>query len=135
MAKEETVLQGMIDKLIETGRYNGMEMKVEKTKVMRISRQPSPVTISIDQKQLENVKCFKYLGSMVTDDGRRTCEIKSRIAMAKAAFNKKKNLFFTSKLDLNLRKKLVKCYVWSWLCMVLKLGRCDQQIRNAWKVL
>ena len=30
--------------------------------------------------------------------------------MAKAAFNKKKNLF-TSKLDLNLRKKLVKCYV------------------------
>ena len=32
--------------------------------------------------------------------------------MAKAAFNKKKNLF-NSKLDLNLRKKLVKCYVWS----------------------
>ena len=32
--------------------------------------------------------------------------------MAKAAFNKKKYLF-TSKLDLNLRKKLVKCYVWS----------------------
>jgi len=32
--------------------------------------------------------------------------------MAKAAFNKKKNLFI-SKLDLNLRKKLVKCYVWS----------------------
>ena len=32
--------------------------------------------------------------------------------MAKAAFNKKKNLF-TSKLDLNLRKKLVKCCVWS----------------------
>ena len=32
--------------------------------------------------------------------------------MAKAAFNKKKTLF-TSKLDLNLRKKLVKCYIWS----------------------
>ena len=32
--------------------------------------------------------------------------------MAKDAFNKKKNLF-TSKLDLNLKKKLVKCYVWS----------------------
>ena len=31
MAKEETVLQGMIDKLIETGRYYGMEMNVEKT--------------------------------------------------------------------------------------------------------
>jgi hypothetical protein len=32
--------------------------------------------------------------------------------MAKAEFNKKKNLF-TSKFDLNLRKKLVKCYIWS----------------------
>ena len=39
MAKEETVLQGMIDKLIETGGYYGMEMNV--TKVMRTSRQPS----------------------------------------------------------------------------------------------
>jgi hypothetical protein len=68
-----------------------MEMNVEKTKVMRISRQPTPVTMKIDQKQLENVKCFKYLGSLLADDGRCTCEIKSRIAMAKAAFNKKKN--------------------------------------------
>jgi len=32
--------------------------------------------------------------------------------MAKAAFSKKKTLF-TSKLDLNLRKKLIKCYIWS----------------------
>ena len=87
-------------------------MNVEKTKVVRISRQPSPVTITIDQKQLENVKYFKYLGSMLIEDGGCTYEIKSRIAMAKATFNKKKNIF-TSKLDLNLRKKLVKCYVWS----------------------
>ena len=79
---------------------------------MRISRQPSPVTIIIDQKQLENVECFKYLGSLLTNDGRCTREIKSRITMAKAAFSKKKTLF-TSKLDLNLRKKLIKCYIWS----------------------
>jgi hypothetical protein len=32
--------------------------------------------------------------------------------MAKLTFNEKKTLF-TSKLDLNLRKKLVKCYIWS----------------------
>ena len=31
--------------------------------------------------------------------------------MVKPASNKKKNIF-TSKLDLNLRKKVVKCYVW-----------------------
>jgi hypothetical protein len=82
---------------------------------MIISRQPFPITITINQNQLENVKYFRYLGSMLTEDGRCTCEIKSRIAMAKAVFNKKKNLF-TSKLDLNLRKRLVRCYVWSVWC-------------------
>jgi len=83
-----------------------------KIKVMRISRQPSPVTIMINRKQVKNVECFKYLGSMLTKDGTSTSEIKSWIAMAKAAFNKKKTLF-TNKSDLNLRKKLVKCYIWS----------------------
>jgi hypothetical protein len=87
-----------------------MEINVEKTKVMRISRQPSPVKIMIDQKQLENVESFEYLGSMLTNDGRCACEIKSRIAMAKAAFNKKRALF-TSTLDLKLWKKLIKCYI------------------------
>jgi hypothetical protein len=52
------------------------------------------------------------MGSMITNDARCTREIKSRIAMSKAAFNKKKTLF-TSKLDLNLGKKLVKSYIWS----------------------
>ena len=47
----------------------------------------------IDQKQLENVECFKYLGSMLTNDGRCTREIKSRIAMAKAAFNKTRTFY------------------------------------------
>jgi hypothetical protein len=66
----------------------------------------------IDQNQLENVDYFNDLGSMITNDARCTREIKSRIAMTKLAFNMKKTLF-TSKLDLNLRKKLVKCYIWS----------------------
>jgi hypothetical protein len=79
---------------------------------MRISRQPFPVKLMIDQKQLENVESFKYLGSMLIDDGICNCEIKSKIAIAKAAFNKKMALF-TSKMDIDLRKKLVKCYIWS----------------------
>jgi hypothetical protein len=63
-----------------------------------------------DQKQLENIKYFNYSGSMITNDARCTREIKFIIAMAKEAFNRKKTLF-TSKLDLNLRKKPVKCYI------------------------
>jgi hypothetical protein len=90
--------------------WNGNEWK--KTKLMRISSQPLPVKVMIYQKQLENVESFKYLSSILTNGGRCTCEIKCRIAMAKAAFNNKRTLF-TSTLDLELRKKLVKCYVWS----------------------
>jgi hypothetical protein len=54
------------------------------------------------------VEYFSHLGIVI----RCTREIKFRIAMTKAAFIKKKNLF-TSKLDLNVRKKLVKFCVWS----------------------
>jgi hypothetical protein len=56
--------------------------------------------------QLENVEYLNYLGSMITNHARYTRTIKSRIAMAKAAFNKK--ALFTSKMDLNLRT-ILKC--------------------------
>jgi hypothetical protein len=38
-----------------------MEMKVEKTEVMRIWRQSAAMKIMIDQKQLENVEQLTYL--------------------------------------------------------------------------
>jgi hypothetical protein len=93
----------MIDRLTETGRYCGIEMNVEKVKVMRITSEPHPLHIMRNQKQLENMEYFNYLGGMITSDARCEGKIKSRIAMAKAAFNRKKTLF-TRKLDLNLRK-------------------------------
>jgi hypothetical protein len=49
---------------------------------------------------------------VITNYAIHTREIKSRIAMAKAAFNNNETLF-TSKLDLNLRRKQVKFYIWS----------------------
>ena len=55
--------------------------------VMRMSKQ---VQVIFNQKQLKNVKFF----------------------MAKAEF-KKKIIFLTSKVDLNLSKKLAKSYIWS----------------------
>jgi hypothetical protein len=69
LLKEEKALQNMFDELIEIGGCYGMEMNVEKTKVMRISNQKFPVNIMIYQKQLENEESFKYLGSILTNDG------------------------------------------------------------------
>ena len=44
---------------------------------------------------------FNYFCSLITNDARCTGEMKVRVAMEKAAFNKE--ILFTSKLELNLR--------------------------------
>jgi hypothetical protein len=54
-AEKETVLMSMINRLNEVERHCGMETNVEKSKVMRISRQPSPIQIMRDKKQLQNI--------------------------------------------------------------------------------
>jgi hypothetical protein len=54
-----------------------------------MSRQPSPIQVMRDQKQLENIGYLNHLDCMITNDDRCTREIKSRIIMAKAAFKEK----------------------------------------------
>jgi hypothetical protein len=56
------------------------------------------------------------------------------IAMANAAFNKKKALC-TSKLEVNLRKKLVKCYNWSITMYVTETWTLRKVIINSRKIL
>jgi hypothetical protein len=73
---------------------------------------------------------------MITNDARCTHGIKSRISMAKSAFNRQETIF-TRKLDLNLRKKLVKCYTWSiaWYgAQTWTLQKVDQKYLESFKV-
>ena len=58
-------------------------MNVEKTEVMKFSRQLYPIQITIGKKQPENVEYFNYFGSMIKNHAICTREIKSRIATAK----------------------------------------------------
>jgi hypothetical protein len=51
LAKEEKVLQGTTDGLIETGSCYGVEKNVDITKVMRIPKQPSKIQITIKNKR------------------------------------------------------------------------------------
>jgi hypothetical protein len=64
LAKEETALQGRIDRLAETRRFCGWEMNVEKTKAMTISRQPSLIQIMVNQNDSENAEFVNCSGSM-----------------------------------------------------------------------
>jgi len=54
---------------------------------------------------------FNCSGSMTTSEARCAWEINSRTGTTKAAISKNKTIF-TSRLDLNLGKKLFKCYIW-----------------------
>jgi len=107
-------------------------MNVEKTKVMRISRQSLLIQITINKKQLVHVEYFKYFEVVIKSDARGIREIKFRIFMAKTAFNKNTALL-TSISDLNLRKK---GYIWiialygaeTWTLQKVDhkyLGRCE----------
>jgi hypothetical protein len=73
-----------------------------KTKVLRISRQPAIIQVMIHQKSTGESGIIQQFCRMITKDARCTREIKSRVSMANAAFNKKK-ILFTSKLELKIR--------------------------------
>jgi hypothetical protein len=100
------VLHGIIDRLTGIRRCCGMKINVKKTDMMKISKQHNSVHIMRDQEQPENVEYYKYFVNMITSDAVCTCEIKHCIALATAAFKRKRTIF-TSKLEFNLRKKLV----------------------------
>ena len=112
MAHDESELQRMIDNLVNTGKAYGMEINSAKSMVMRIAKENKSLNVAVNGHMLEQVDTFKYLGSTVTCDAGCTKEIKIRIALGKVAFNKKRELL-TSKINLQLKKKFVKCYVWS----------------------
>jgi predicted DNA-binding protein (MmcQ/YjbR family) len=112
MATEEAMLQGMIKRQTGIGRRYGMEMNVEKTKVMRISRQPSPVHILIDQKQLYDLEHFNHLGSVNTKWCKMYKENEIDDCHSKICFQQEE-VPRTIKLESNLSKKLVKCHIWS----------------------
>jgi S-adenosylmethionine:diacylglycerol 3-amino-3-carboxypropyl transferase len=71
---------------------------------------------------------------LITNYARWTREIKSRIALEKAA-SKKKRTFFSRKLEKNLEKKLVKCHTWSILFfLLLKPGRFGKYMISSLEV-
>src|SRR6267154_2473762 len=91
MASTEMGLQRLMNKLNDTAKSFDMKINVQKTKTMVVSWDgDGVVNITVDGQRIEQVKSFKYLGSIITEDGRSDVDVKSRIAMAKDAFNQRK---------------------------------------------
>jgi hypothetical protein len=58
------------------------------------------------------VKQFSYLGSTISEDCKSHIEIRRRIILGKEAFSKN-NEIMRGKLELNLKKRLIKTLIWS----------------------
>jgi len=115
VAGTESGLQKVMDSVNTTAEKYGMRINTKKTKVMKISRNiGEKVKIMINGKEIEQVQSFKYLGSTMTEDGRCESEIKIRIAMAKEAFSKRRELL-TRRFRKRVKNKIVKTLVWSVL--------------------
>jgi hypothetical protein len=88
-------------------------------------------------KTAGELEYFNYFSSKIINDARCTQEVKSRSAMVKAAFSKKKSLF-DIKLHLNSREELVKCYIWSRALYGVEnwtLRKVDQKYLESHKML
>src|SRR5207253_3043650 len=84
---------GLMDKLNAIAKKYSMKINIKKTKTMVVSKKDGgTVSIVIDGQRVEQVKTFKYLGSVIAEDGRCMDDIKQRIGCAKDAFNKRKEL-------------------------------------------
>jgi len=92
VAKSQKGLQAMMNRLDATSREYGMRINIKKTKVLKISKgMKNTPRINIGGKEIEQVKEFCYLGSMIMTAAKCHREIKRRIVMGKEAFAKREN--------------------------------------------
>ena len=112
MANSQKGLQQLRDNLSKvTCREFCMKINVKETEVMCLSRKGNnKLKIYVDG-QVEQVSQFRYLGSLISEDGYCMKEIQSRMKMAKKVFMENKKLF-TGKMNLELKMRIMKCLVW-----------------------
>ena len=134
VASSEQGLQRLMDGLTTTAKKYDMKINVKKTKTMLVSKSVGgTVNIVVEGQIVEQVKKFRYLGAIITDDGRCEAEVKARIAMAKDAFSKRKELL-SRNMSRVVKKKIVKAIVWSvalYGCETWALKKDEIQRLNA----
>ena len=88
-----------------------MEISVEKTKLMTNIIKGIGLDIRIGSQKLETVQSFKYLGSVVTDEGSKQ-EILSRIAQTIGALTKLKTMWKDKNIALSSQLRPLECTCW-----------------------
>ena len=86
--------------LDKTSTAYGMEISAEKTKLMTNNTSGINTEIKVNGHKLETVTSFKYLGSVITDEGSKL-EILSRIAQTTAALTRLKPVWNDRSISLS----------------------------------
>ena len=84
---------------------------------MLISKRNSPplFDLEIGNESIKKVHQFKYLGSILGEDGRCEQDIRTRIGIAKTAFGKMKNVVTSRHIGTDTKIRVIKAYVWATL--------------------
>ena len=116
------MLQRLVDELSEECRSYGLSVNTTKTKVLGLTkrREQLEVNVFLEGRALEQVCLFRYLGSLVYEDGKCDREIRSRIAMGKAAFGQIRTILTNLGIGIETRMRLLKTYVWSIILTISK---------------
>ena len=69
LAGEEEELANLAERLDKASTAYGMEISAEKTKLMTNNTSGTNTEIKVNAQKFETVTSFKYLGSVVSDDG------------------------------------------------------------------
>lgn len=109
-------LQLLINRVVEISKRYGLEVNISKTKVMIISKErPRGIQFTINEKVVEQTLTYTYLGTVLNNQWDHSQEIKSRIEKARTTFIQMSKLFKTHNLSLELKLRLLRCYVFSVL--------------------
>ncbi|RZF44527.1 hypothetical protein LSTR_LSTR002300 [Laodelphax striatellus] len=105
-------LQRMLNNVIIASEEGGLSLNAKKTKYMVFTKDAPPLdALFAGDERLERVDAYTYLGARVTSNADHYTEIKIRIEKARAAFIKLKSLLASRDIKLDLRIRLLKCFV------------------------
>ena len=117
IADSEEKLQTLLDTAAEVSEKLGLSINCQKTFAMACTRKSNipDCRLTVNDVQLDQKDSFTYLGSLITSDGRSDKDIKCRIGLAKKTFMDMKGVFCAKRTGLAIKKRLLKCYIWSVL--------------------
>ena len=112
MSRPSTKLANLLERLDKASAAYGMEISAEKTKLMKNNITGIKSEIKVNGQKLETVTSFKYLGSIITDEGSKH-EILSRIAQTTAALTRLKPVWIDKSISLSFKIRLMRSLVTS----------------------